>query len=277
MKRQRILQLVSGAIALGVVIWILSLEPKKPGLPKWQFQETLMDQAAKEVAVLERQQADAALIRRLLAEKLSERSFAFAVVVEATSGRRVIPLRGRASANRVAKAIREAARDVMAEMNAADSPLRGLRRINEASLFFEDGLLARIDAVEGLRCSIPESRDGREQRSGYPDLAIVDEATGDVYYLDPKLMEEGSLDSGLRTFYFEPKQRTLKVTEDASHLLIGIEHDGKDGAWKFRGYRLVDLSKLRVRLKAEFQASNRELYSERGVLESDLGGADPPR
>jgi hypothetical protein len=56
-----------------------------------------------------------------------------------------------------------------------------------------------------------------------------------------------------------PKQ-TLKITDDAVHLLAGIEHDGKDGQWTFTGWRLVDLSKLRVRLKAEFQASNADLY-----------------
>ena len=43
-------------------------------------------------------------------------------------------------------------------------------------------------------------------------------------------------------------------------MLAGIEHDGKDQQWTFTGWRLVDLSKLRVRLKAEFQASNAELY-----------------
>ena len=52
----------------------------------------------------------------------------------------------------------------------------------------------------------------------------------------------------------------MKITDDAVHLLAGIEHDGKDGLWTFTGWRLVDLSKLRVRLKAEFQASNAELY-----------------
>ena len=80
-------------------------------------------------------------------------------------------------------------------------------------------------------------------------------------------MERGSAESSLRTFYFEPKDNTLKITEDATHLLLGIEHDGKDGKWEFLGYQLVDLSGLKVRLKAEFQASNRELYTEPSVLE----------
>jgi 5'-3' exonuclease len=43
-------------------------------------------------------------------------------------------------------------------------------------------------------------------------------------------------------------------------LLCGIEHDGKEGQWTFTRFHLVDLSTLRVRLKAEFQASNAELY-----------------
>ena len=62
------------------------------------------------------------------------------------------------------------------------------------------------------------------------------------------------------SFYFEPKDETLKITDDAVHLLAGIGHDGKDGAWTFTGFKMVDLSELQVRLKAEFQASNSELY-----------------
>ena len=109
-------------------------------------------------------------------------------------------------------------------------------------------------------CDIPPTRAGDRQRSGYPDLRIIDQQSKLVFYLDPKLVEQGSAESTFRTFYFEPKNETLKITDDAIHLLVGIEHDGKDGLWTFTGWRLVDLSQLRVRLKAEFQAGNAELY-----------------
>ena len=79
-------------------------------------------------------------------------------------------------------------------------------------------------------------------------------------YLDPKLVEAKSLDSTLRTFYYELKHETLKINDDAIHLLCGIEHDGNEGAWTFTRFHLIDLSKLRVRLKAEFQASNADIY-----------------
>ena len=135
-----------------------------------------------------------------------------------------------------------------------------------------------MDALDGISCAIPNTRGGSAQRSGYPDLRITDDASGDVYYLDPKLMEQGSVASSLRTFYFEPKDTTLKITDDATHLLIGIEHDGRDGDWRFLGYRLVDLSGLKVRMKAEFQASNRNLYDESSVLEKrPAGGKDGGR
>ena len=203
---------------------------------------------------------DAALVKSLLGEKLSERTFDFTAIAEACSGKRVLPLTDEPAHSRVTAAIKQALAETLRELNAEDSPVRKLRRINEASRFFEDGLLARLNAAPGLSCEVPPTRTGVHQRSGYPDLRITDIATGAVFYLDPKLVEQGSAASTLRTFYFEPKDETLKITDDAVHLLAGIEHDGREGQWNFTGWRLVDLSTLKVRLKAEFQASNADLY-----------------
>jgi hypothetical protein len=150
--------------------------------------------------------------------------------------------------------------------NLPDSPTSGLRRINEASRFFEDSLLARIDALPNFRCESPPTADGKSQRSGYPDLKIVHEPSGAIFYLDPKLFETGSEKSSLRTFYFEPKGETNKVLDDAVHLLVGIAHDGNDGKWQFLHWHLVDLYDFKVRLKAEFQSNNKELYREELLL-----------
>jgi hypothetical protein len=199
-------------------------------------------------------------VKLLLDENLPERTFDFATIAQACSGKRVLPLTGSSSHRRVSAAIGQALAETIRELNATDSPVRKLRRINEASKFFEDGLLSRLNAMPGLRCETPPTRAGVHQRSGYPDLRIIDVESGGVFYLDPKLVERGSAASTLRSFYFEPKDETLKITDDAVHLLAGIEHDGRDQAWTFGGWRLVDLSTLRVRLKAEFQASNADLY-----------------
>jgi hypothetical protein len=264
---RRALQIFSGLLLVGLLVFVVTREPRKPSLPRWEKQERQMESAVSKAAERQRDSADTALIRGLLKEDLSHRDFDFPLVVEAVSGKKVLPAKGRGSRVRVTAAITAVMDELLVEMNAEDAPMRGLRRINEGSRFFEDGLLEGLEKSEGITCGIPPTRVGAAQRSGYPDLRITDEATGDVFYLDPKLMERGSATSSLRTFYFEPKDNTLKITEDASHLLLGIEHDGKDGVWEFLGYQLVDLSSLKVRLKAEFQASNRDLYQEPSVLE----------
>ena len=205
---------------------------------------------------------DATLVQNLLGENLDHRTFSFATVAEACSGKKVIPLTATDSHTRVQAAIESALSRAIEKLNAPDSPVRSLRRINEASRFFEDALHESLNAEPDLSCDVPPNRRGESQRSGYPDLRIVHEPSGEVFYLDPKLVEDGSWDSTLRTFYFEPKDETLKITDNAVHLLAGIGHDGKDGEWTFTGYKLVDLSTLKVRLKAEFQASNKDLYPE---------------
>jgi hypothetical protein len=251
------------AVPFGIVIWKARGPATLPPYPRWQAEEkNLAKAAAREAAAREAANADARLVRLLLDEKLSGREFSFATVAEACSGKRVVPLDGRESHRRVQSAVESALTRAIEKLNAADSPVRSLRRINEASRFFEQALRESIDAEPDLTCGVPPNRRGEDQRTGYPDLRIVHQASGDVFYLDPKLVEDGSRDSTLRSFYFEPKDETLKITDDAVHLLAGIGHDGKDGAWTFTGYQLVDLSDLKVRLKAEFQASNRELYPE---------------
>ncbi|MGB6220553.1 hypothetical protein [Haloferula sp.] len=215
----------------------------------------------REIAINQEQREDAQLTRQLLGENLSDRRFSFATIVLATADRKVIPLnRDLESHQRVIRAINAALEESTKELSQEDSPIRKLRRINEGSRFFEEALMAKIDAEEGLSCEIPTTREGEHQRSGYPDLKVTDLKSGDVFYLDPKLVEQSSWQSTFRSFYFEPKTKTLKINDHAVHLLVGIGHDGNRGAWTFGDYKIVDLSELSVRLKAEFQASNADLY-----------------
>jgi len=44
-------------------------------------------------------------------------------------------------------------------------------------------------------------------------------------------------------------------------LIVGIEHAPRNaGHWDFTRWDIVDLSHIQVKLKAEFQGSNRDLY-----------------
>lgn len=199
----------------------------------------------------------------------NELEMPFPKVIEVSTGHRLLPARPTDPVHATAlDAIAVALDATLAEMNGNASPVKGLRRINEASAFFEDALRRRLDAHPAFDCAIPQSAAGKAQRSGYPDLRLRHVESGAVIYLDPKLYEDESRTSTLRTFYFTSDPGTLKVGEDAAHWLVGIRHDGADGRWKFTGWDLVDLSLLKVKLKAEFQASNRDLYSKEMILRS---------
>lgn len=191
----------------------------------------------------------------------------FPALVQGTTGKDLLPITADdAIATQLVEAVGHAVRSTVEIMNGDDSPVRQLRRINEASRFFEDEILAQLNSGTEFYCEIPPRASGGNQRTGYPDLKITHRETGRVAYLDPKLFETGGHRSTLRTFYYQPKNETNKILDDAHHLLVGIEHDGNDGHWQFIAWHLVDLSELVIRFKPEFQASNRELYLESAII-----------
>jgi hypothetical protein len=163
----------------------------------------------------------------------------------------------------------------MKRLNAPDSEIQNIDRINEVSSHFEDTLRELLSATPGLKCDFPLTAEGKIQRSGYPDLRITDLESKRVFYLDPKLYAAGSRDSSFRTFYFEPKKSTNKVRDDAVHFVVGFEHAPRETAlgspkatWNFTRWDLVDLSRFTVKLKAEFQGSNRDMYRPEAIVAS---------
>jgi hypothetical protein len=192
----------------------------------------------------------------------------FADVVTAVSGKRVIPVDQEDAVDvRLIQELQNALDEMLVSLNSPEHAVHDVGRVNEVSRYLEDYLLDRLASVEGLSCQIPSNASGELQRSGYPDLRLMEEATGRVFYLDPKVYQAGSETSSFRTFYFEPKRRTNKILDDASHLIVAISHGGKvDGKWQLRSWKLVDLFEFQVRLKAEFQASNRELYKDESII-----------
>lgn len=208
------------------------------------------------------------LIPWLLEEDAQLRELPFFEVIRHATGKRVIAVDGRDETDqRVIRQMSAVLDEVVRRLNEPGNVIPQVTRINEVSSHFEDLLRELLNAAPGLSCDFPRTAEGHVQRSGYPDLRIVDQKTQRVFYLDPKLYAAGSRESSFRTFYFEPKKSTNKVLDDAVHLVAGFEHEPrKDGHWKFTRWELVDLSHFRVRLKAEFQGSNRDLYRPEGIV-----------
>src|SRR5581483_11746296 len=204
------------------------------------------------------------LIPWLLDEETQLRGISFGDVIFDVTGRKVLRFdETNATDQRVLKAIGRACDETMNRLNKTDNAIQKIGRINEVSSHFEDNLREMLNATAGLSCDFPKTEQGKTQRSGYPDLRIVDLVSKRVFYLDPKLYAQGSRDSSFRTFYFEPKIATNKVRDDGVHFVVGFEHQPREksgGAWRFTRWDVVDLSQFKVRLKAEFQGSNRDLY-----------------
>ena len=231
------------------------------------------------------------LIPWLLDEDRQLRGVPFSEVIFDTTGKKVLAFDAKDPVDRrVAKAIGAACDETMTRLNAPDSAIQNVDRINEVSGHFEDSLRELLNATPGFRCDFPLTAEGKVQRSGYPDLRIVDLESKRVFYLDPKLYATGSRDSSFRAFYFEAKKATNKVRDDAVHFIVGFEHAPRAvtaslsrGAsdedfntatkrrdyktmWKFTHWDLVDLAQFRVKLKAEFQGSNRDMYRPEAIV-----------
>jgi len=173
------------------------------------------------------------------------RNVPFSYVIEMTTGLEVISLSE--EDKEVVNEVFEAARAVLEEAKEEDySTLRP----NEISNRLEDKLRSKLGGT------IPENK-----VAGYPNIMV--ERGGKVYYVEVKLAEVDQLDSSFRTFYYEPVE-FAKVTKDARHIMVGFLHKAKSVI----GFKIVDLSKINVNLKSEFNTNNKELYKSGAVIKS---------
>jgi hypothetical protein len=212
----------------------------------------------------------ATFIPWLLQGKEELKQVPFSDVILYATGKKVLAIdRADETDQRVLKQLGIALEETLKRMNAADSPVQSVARVNEVSALFENMLREVLNNAEALTCEFAKTAGEKVQRSGYPDLQLTDDSTKRIYYLDPKLYAKGSRESSFRSFYFEPKVATNKVRADAVHLILGIEHEGRQaGHWSFTRWEIVDLAQFKVRLKAEFQGSNRDMYRPEAVVAS---------
>ena len=85
---------------------------------------------------------------------------------------------------RVVKEIIAALDETVRRLNAPDSVIQSVPRINEVSSDFENLMRELLNATSGFSCDFPYTSNGRIQRSGYPDLHLVDKETNRVFYLN---------------------------------------------------------------------------------------------
>jgi hypothetical protein len=114
------------------------------------------------------------LIPWLLKEDNQLRGIPFAEVILNTTGKHVLAVNLSSEIDqRIIKKIGAACDETLKRMNAPDSAIQNVSRINELSAHFEDMLRGLLTSTQGLSCDFPRTAEGRVQRPGYPDLRIV--------------------------------------------------------------------------------------------------------
>ena len=92
------------------------------------------------------------LIPWLLDEREQLRGIPFSELILDTTGRKVLPFEANNSVDqRVAKAISTACDETMKRLNAQDSAIQNVDRINEVSSHFEDTLWELLNGTPGFR------------------------------------------------------------------------------------------------------------------------------
>lgn len=190
-------------------------------------------------------------------------------MVRAISGYEVEPLRPDECPEDAAL-LRTLARAAEAAKNEGYAAGIQAPRVNEAGSRIEE-LLRRAILAEGLPAVVPSTQAGKKQTRGYPDIELTDQA-GRRAYLEVKTFSAAAVNQTQRSFYLSvpADQSTCKITADARHLLVSfrVQPSPRSGqpsydpvAWGIR-----DAADLRLRLKHEFNASNREIYDEEQIL-----------
>lgn len=95
-------------------------------------------------------------------------------------------------------------------------------------------------------------------KTGYPDTEIV--FNGETIYMEFKTSSIVSEKSGYRYFYYT---KGSKIKKSARHLLVTtVVALDSERVWNVSRFIVSDLSKLKVRLKPEFNASRTDLMVE---------------
>ena len=96
----------------------------------------------------------------------------------------------------------------------------------------------------------PKTSKGKLMSSAYPDRELNGEA-----YIEVKVFDVDSKNSSFRSFYLSTLD---KITKSLPHVLVAFPH--KDGVLIDTEPEVIDLYNLKLRLKQEFNASNKDIY-----------------
>ncbi|OGF64498.1 hypothetical protein A2661_02665 [Candidatus Giovannonibacteria bacterium RIFCSPHIGHO2_01_FULL_45_24] len=122
----------------------------------------------------------------------------------------------------------------------------------------------------GYEAYTPRTIKSKQKKTmGYPDIEFIDKFNR-TSYLECKTFNIQNINTTQRSFYLSPSE-DFKVTKDAHHLIISYEiyiagKIGKKNVFKCKSWKILNIEKLLVDVKYEFNTHNRQLYSKALIL-----------
>jgi len=186
----------------------------------------------------------------------------FSLAIEAISNCKVISFdKNKNEDLKLLKKLEEVAQESARKINK-----EGIKRkrANEVGNDAEDFVIYQAN-IAGIKAERPENRAGKKQVMGYPDILLIDKKERAIY-LEIKTYNQENIESTQKTFYFSPSEN-FKVKYNGLHIALSFEihisgNKGEFNVYKCRGWKILDLSKLMVDVKHEFNANNKQLYHE---------------
>lgn len=187
------------------------------------------------------------------------REESFAEIVKAASGHQMIPLDPEYTLDAtILNELEAVVNELIKTFNADGAPVKDKT--------LEGKLVELLDRCPGFKCDYARNEKGNIQRTGYPDLRWIHTESGRVIYLDPRIVKAGGHSSSLQSFSYTPSPSGKVHDDDANHLLISLEHDD----WTFSNWYIVDLYRLKVRLRIGFEANNNEVYLPEYIIRDSI-------
>ncbi len=115
----------------------------------------------------------------------------------------------------------------------------------------------------------PKGKSGKKKSTGYPDIIFYDFYDRAIY-LECKTFNIDNINKSFRSFYLSPSN-DFKITEDAFHLGISFEiyidgNNKNNHIYKCKSWKILDLSKLLLDVKYEFNSNNKRMYEKKLIL-----------
>ena len=183
----------------------------------------------------------------------------FRDVIRAATGHKILPFDE--STRAVRNSIENWIHDNISELSQlVESEYKG--RINDLGNWLEQKVKDKLNDNLEIECETPKTADGKSQSSGYPDAII--KSVESIIYSDVKVLQSDNIDSTLRSFYYQPTNKS-KIHHDAPHFLISFEVEAVEeknvAPFRIVDLHIIDLYDLTVEFKAEFNSNNKNIYS----------------